>query len=546
MKHFRAKGGGQPTDGFINAPVRRDSLNQPTAQPIDAVRFGGKTARRTDDFDRPDGYHPSNPDASFAASRTVGSAGDFRTSSMLNMTIPKETGRVRPRQPAGKKIPKRRNLRKWIRRSTAAVVVCCVVVGGFVFSKGYIKLHGVFRGTNKTSVALQSNVNPDMLHSEGDARINVLLLGIGGDGHDGPDLTDTILLASIDPVNHKAALLSVPRDLWVSVPHHGSMKINAAYETGKYAYLHKQSASNANAKAVQAGFDSTNQIVGQVLGLHIDYDVLVNFKAFQQAVDTVGGVTVDVPATLYDPTMAWENGGNPVLAKAGIQTFNGTRALMYVRSRETTSDFARAQRQRAVLVALGQKALSLGTLSNPLKISQLLDTFGNNVVSSLSLSDTSRLYSIVKAIPSPGIQSIGLDDPPNNYVVTGHIGTQSIVKPRAGLNNYAAIQTYVHSQLPDGYIIKENAQVAVLSGVSQTAAEAQAAVLKSFGYNVATVGTTAGSYQHAVVVDLSHGKDPYTAHYLSQRYKVTPTTKLPGGVTAGTAQFVIILGKDQS
>ena len=112
-----------------------------------------------------------------------------------------------------------------------------------------------------------------------------------------------------------------------------------------------------------------------VLGVTIDYNALVDFQAFQQAVDTVGGVTVNVPTDLVDPTMAWQNGNNPLLAKAGIDSFNGAQALNYVRSRETTSDFARSQRQRAVIEALKAKVDTLSTLSNPAKLAGLFRCF---------------------------------------------------------------------------------------------------------------------------------------------------------------------------
>ena len=450
---------------------------------------------------------------------------------------------ARPKRRVGRRIPWRA-MRKWSLRSALVVVVIGLAIGGFLFVKGYDKLHKVFRGT-KTSPALAAQNDPSALKTEGDGRLNILILGIGGPGHEAPDLTDTMLVASIDPVNHKVALLSVPRDLWVSLPHHGSMKINAAYETGKYAYLGKQSDSNSNVQAVEAGFASSDQIVSQVLGIPIQYNVLLNFHAFQQAVDTVGGVTINVPTELYDPTMAWENHGSPVLAKPGLQTFDGLHALFYVRSRETTSDFARTQRQRAMLVALEQKVFSLGTLSNPLKISQLLDAFGDNVVTDLSLSDLGKLYPLAKGIDPNSIQSLGLADPPNNYVTTGREGNQSVVIPAAGVGNYAAIQSYVRNALRDGYLAKENATVDVLNGTSHaTAATNEASVLRSYGYTIGVVGDApTHDYAKTVIVDLTNGKDIYTAHYLENRFGVKTTTKLPAGITPGTANFVVILGQ---
>ncbi|HET6924434.1 MAG TPA: LCP family protein, partial [Candidatus Saccharimonadales bacterium] len=156
--------------------------------------------------------------------------------------------------------------RKWMLRGGLAFAVMLLLIGGLLFYQGLSKVHKVFKGSANRPAALQANVDPQLLKGEGDGRVNILLLGNGGNGHDGPDLTDTIMVASIDPVNKTADLLSVPRDLWVKMPNGfmgASQKINAAYEDGKYTYLHRQDASNANYKAVEAGFASADKVVSQ-------------------------------------------------------------------------------------------------------------------------------------------------------------------------------------------------------------------------------------------------------------------------------------------
>lgn len=512
-------------EGVFQAPKRgQDGLQRPIGAP-------SATGRAIGNFGQNEGYHVANQSLLIGKQGNTAKFGDEPASAS---------------EPSAPKERKRRRLtwhgfKKWSLRVAGLAAIVLVVLGGLLFVKAYDKLHNVFQGSGKGAVGLQSNINLADLKTEGDSRVNVLLLGIGGAGHDGPDLTDTMLLASIDPVNHKVALVSVPRDLWVTIPHHGSMKINAAYETGKYAYLGKQSSSNSNVKAVDAGFASADSVVSQVLGVKIQYNALVDFQAFEQAVNTVGGVTIDVPTELYDPTMAWENGGNPVLAKSGVHTFDGLHALFYVRSRETTSDFARTQRQRAVIVALAQKMFTLGTLSNPLKISSLLSAFGDNVVTDVSLTDATKIYDVVKGVSVSTVQSIGLADAPNDYVKTGHVGSQSVVLPTAGQGNYGAIQAYVRSQLVDGFLLKENAKVLVLNGSeSATSFAADVATLKSYGYNIVGTGNASG-VSNTTVVDRTNSKDPYTANYLAHRFNVSVTKNLPSSVSAGTADFVVIL-----
>lgn len=421
-----------------------------------------------------------------------------------------------------------------------------LLVTGWLLGQVYLNLHRSFQGDKATVVSLQKKVDPNLLKGEGDGRVNILLLGNGGVGHEAPDLTDTIMIASIDPVNQKVALVSVPRDLWISLPGHGSMKLNAAYETGKYDYLGKVDSSNANSKAVEAGFATADQAVEQVLGINIHYNALVNFISFKKAVDTIGGVTIDVPETLYDPSMAWENGWNATLAKKGLQVFDGEHALIYVRSRHSSSDFARSNRQRAVITAIKSKAVTLGTLSNPIKISQLLSTFGDNVKTDLSIGDAARVYTLTKDVASANIASIGLGDN-NTLVKTGRVGNQSIVLPTAGLADYSDIQTYIRQQLPDGYIIKEHAKVMVLNATTDAQfGKAESTKLSTYGYVISDTvdyGTTMAETQ---LIDNTHGKMEYTKNYLQRHYGVKATTTLPGGVQAGGADFILVLGNNET
>jgi anionic cell wall polymer biosynthesis LytR-Cps2A-Psr (LCP) family protein len=146
--------------------------------------------------------------------------------------------------------------RTWALRGAMATFAVLVGVGALLVSQGYFNAHKVFKGTASSAASLQKDVDPNLLKGEGDGRINILMSGIGGQGHAGGDLTDTLILASIDPVNNKAALLSVPRDLWVTLPGKGSMKINAAYATAKYNYMAKNKVDGTNAQAIAAGFTS--------------------------------------------------------------------------------------------------------------------------------------------------------------------------------------------------------------------------------------------------------------------------------------------------
>jgi len=498
---------------------------------------------KLDDFRRPYGFHSSSQPIALASV-----APSVAQSSTAAIPVPiLNTG---PRRRSLLHRNKRRRLstgvrhhRRWltiVKRVGLGLATLVLLTGLYFGIKIYIIQKNIFKGGGNAP-ALAQNVDISQLRGEGDGRVNILVLGVGGPGHEGPDLSDTILLASIDPTNNQTAMLSIPRDLWVQIPGYGSQKINAAFAYGK-----QNSKAKDEAGKTKDGLALVEKTITTVIGVPIHYHVVVNFAAFKQAVDAVGGVTFDVPEQLYDPTIAWENHNKAIIAPKGVQTFDGARALLYARSRETSTDFARAERQRQLIIALKEKVLSAGTYSNPLKISQLLSSLGNNVYTDFSTGDISRLYQVGAQIPSSSIFSLDLVTPPHNFLTTGPLNGLSIVLPRAGLFEYDDIQNYVRNALKDGFIQSENAQIMILNGTEQVGvASAKSKELKSFGYNVISVADApTTNYQHTVFVDLRNGAKKYTKNYLEKRLGVTATTTLPAGITPGTADFVIILGTD--
>lgn len=439
-------------------------------------------------------------------------------------------------------------LKKGLKRTALASMVLVLAGGAYFGYKLYHTQKKVLAGGGKAAAVCSDDVDVSQLKSEGDSRINVLLLGIGGPGHDGANLTDTILLASIDPINDKAVLLSVPRDLWVRVPGGGSQKINAAY-----ANAIERSKSKTQAGQQSDGITQLDKTLQPVLnGVKIHYHVLLDFSAFRQMVDALGGVTVNVPETLYDPTIAWENKRNPYIARKGQQTFNGQQALLYVRSRETSSDFARGERQRLVIAAVKQKAFSAGTFSNPFKVSSLLDSLGQNVYTDFSSSDIKCMYKQMATIAPGSMQSLDMVEPPNNFLTTANVRGLSVVQPRAGLYDYSDIHDFLRSSLKDGLIVKENAPVAIYNATSTSGlASSKAKQLKTYGYNIAAVENAPSATDPAstLIVDLSKDTGKYTAHYLKTRFGAEVVKKLPSefGITPpANAKFVIILGNDTS
>jgi hypothetical protein len=209
-------------------------------------------------------------------------------------------------------------------------------------------------------------------------------------------------------------------------------------------------------------------------------------------------------------------------------------------------------RQRLIIVALKDKIFNVGTFSNPVKVSNLMNGLGNNIYTDFSVGDIMRLQKIMSQIPSANISSLDLVTPPHALVTTGNINGLSVVEPKAGLFDYTDIQSYVRNALKDSFIAKENAKIAIYNATDVVGlATSKATYLKSYGYNITTVDNTPTTTNPAttVLVDLTNGVDKYTKHYLEERFGVSAVKSIPASAgvkpPVGTS-FVIILGQDAS
>ncbi len=454
-------------------------------------------------------------------------------------------------QPAGSsKKRHRRFLRigktRFALKGMIALFLISVIMGGYLFGKGYLKARQIFKGGGGAA-ALHENADPATLNGEGDGRVNILLLGTGGEDHDnGSYLTDTILLVSIDPIQKEAALLSIPRDFYIKTEY-GSMKINAVYKIARNSHLTKNPKDKPGSE--EAGFAAVEKVVETTMGVPIHYHAMVDFEGFKKAIDTVGGITIDVDDPVYE-VMSIDGRKYTLNVKKGQETFDGFRALAYARSRHTSprGDFDRSERQREMLIALKDKILSRSTLANPLKLNQLMSDFGDHVQTNLTPSEMLRLREIGSEIGGDKIQSISLVDPPNVLIGSANIGGASAQIPKAGINNYKDIHSFVRNHLKDGYLRNENATVAVFNGTDVVGLAARTAEeLESYGYNISEVANSPiKDQQRTTVVNLRNGSKKYTKAYLEKRFGVSVVNSLPDSrIVPGEADFVIILGQNE-
>lgn len=257
------------------------------------------------------------------------------------------------------------------------------------------KKAGIFRAM-KNFVFHSDN----LLVGQSEDRVNILLLGMGGAGHDGPYLTDTNIILSIQPSTKQISMISVPRDLGVEISG-GLRKINYANAFGE-------------ANSPGTGGEYTRQIFEKTFNIKIPYYVRVDFKAFEDLINEVGGVTVDVARAFTDSQFPGAGHSyQTIIFEAGNQTMNGERALQYSRSRHGNngegSDFARARRQQQILTALKERLLSFGTYTNPIRVQNILQTLSEHITTNLDFGQLMYLANLGREA-NEGIKMLVLDN----------------------------------------------------------------------------------------------------------------------------------------
>lgn len=417
--------------------------------------------------------------------------------------------------------------------STAGLIAILLVA--VIAFKSWLALHNIIDRSGGEVAAVRDHIDKI-------GRINVLLVGIGGEQHTAGNLADSIIIASIDPFANDMVMVSVPRDLYVSIPEYGSSKINAAHVYGE----------ENDYKG--GGVALLSKTITENLGIDIHYFIRLDFQGFVQAVDTVGGIDVNLPQRIYDPNFDWEYGANALDLQQGVNHLDGQTALLLARARGANggsiglerSDFARADHQRLMLVALKDKVLSAGTYSNPLKVTGLIDTVGSHLRTNLNPpNDMLDLYDIISRIGNDKIASISLSNDQENYLVSGMVDGASVLLPRTG--DFAEIQAYLKSLMPDAFLRRESPKVDVYNGSGyEGVATTQSELLKSNGYNIGKVeNADKQDYTETVIYDLNGSAKPHTKALLEKQYgvKMLPKEQLPTNLQTD-ADFVIIVGQD--
>lgn len=240
---------------------------------------------------------------------------------------------------------------------------------------------------------------------------NILLLGHGGAGHDGIDLTDSMMAMSIDArETQSVAMLSLPRDLYfLHTDKMGAGRVNSLYRDYK-SYLRSEEDLEST-EASQQALRELGDEIGRTFGLPIHHIVKIDFAGFEQAVDEIDGVDIEVPYDIVDTEYPDENYGFQTFSmKAGLQHMDGTTALKYARSRHTTSDFDRSARQQQLIKAMAEKAETMGLQNDPVKIASLVSSLAKNIETTMTVSEMVGLANVARKLDRERIIAFQLND----------------------------------------------------------------------------------------------------------------------------------------
>lgn len=389
---------------------------------------------------------------------------------------------------------------------------------------------------------------------EDDGRTNILILGAGGEGHEGSLLTDTVMLVSVkfkkdDSEKNRIAMISIPRDL--VVPYNQTqVKINSIYAQEMARSFWDSSIAEEN----------TANAISKVLGVAIHYYIRADFDGFKKIVDSLNGINVEVKNSFYDPEYPTDDFGYQVVSfKKGLQHMNGETALQYSRSRHgivtegdgnEASDFARAMRQQQVLEVIKNKALSLNTILNPKKVSDLLGVTEDRVRTNLDITSILRFYDVARNTPQEEIIKKVIDNQDNGllYAASSILGYSLLPKN----NDYAEIQKFTQNIFTNTSQEDLQAKIIILNGTEIPGlAQGFTQKLESQNYDIVSVNNAPKQdYEKSVVYRKAKHSYPNFIKYLQNSFQMNIASSTPKGisefseVTSHEWDIIIVLGQN--
>jgi LCP family protein required for cell wall assembly len=423
--------------------------------------------------------------------------------------------------------------------------------------------------------------SPDRKPLQGEqfGRINILLVGLAGKNYPGANLTDSIIVASINPKTYQTALLSIPRDLYVQIPdtrqERGSLASLESRRSGPEAAKSYTKINALYARAQdkdasgKSGIEDLKKTLADITGQPIDYYISLDFDGFKQIINELSGIKVQVPKDLHDERYPGPNYSYETFdLKQGLQTLDGKTALKFARTRhDEDGDFGRAYRQQLILEAARSKAFSLGTILNIPEINRLLDTLGEHLRTNIQLDELNSFLDIAQKIDTHTTTNKVLDAGKTDSVMAvSHVflgGVRAFVLiPRTG--NYDETQD-IAKNIFDLELINrkkaaiklENTSVTIInnSGVKGFDGKLKS-LLDKFDYtaNISQIKAVKTSYwsksnsssSDTTIYDLTGGIKPFSLEDISKKLGAKISIYLPDSLSAQCqgSDFCLVAEKD--
>ena len=544
-------------DGFVSRRPQRSVL---TGAASHRSRTTVGHARRTNNETAP--LHTGSETESLIENPVKRSAIKESISSSLEAI-----DQAKPETPRQKR-KKERKKKRVVKITSTVIGVILLIAVGFLAYKALSMMGNIFQGGNLFDLFQQQPLKEDKY-----GRSNILIVGTTDDDPDRKAegdgaLTDSMMVLSVNQTKKDAYMYSIPRDLYVQF----GMACNTGY-AGKINEYFNCIDDGDSKEAEQRRMDGIRGFIGKIFGMEIQYVAHVNTLVIRDAVTAVGGVTVTVesrdPRGVLDGSLDWmctQQGltaeqrqqrcptGHYIDFKNGPVEMDGEKAMWFSRARGVApptygleqSNFDREQNQQRVIIALKDKALSTGTLTDFGKVTKLMDAMGENLRTNIETKEVRTIMNLTSEIKNEDIKRLSFVEEDNMLMTNGSVGGASIVQPTAGLYDYSDIQAFLRREIYATDVSKEHASVIVLNG-GETAGAAQTTAdeLEEIGMNIVAIDNAPTEYTGGTAIYqlVAEGQKTATRDKLKEIYsRDVKQGSLPFTISA-EVDFVVIIGE---
>ena len=383
---------------------------------------------------------------------------------------------------------------------------------------------------------------------DGKGRLNILAVGVDAREGDGSSFnTDTLIVVSIDPETKQVAMFQVPRDMVdIPVPANARSLWGSVYG-GKVNSWYNQNRNRTDlwrgGSPTTRGFNALKSLLGELYGLDIRYYVKVDFQGFRDAVNTIGGIHINVQMPVYESLYPSGEGAlTRLYIPAGPQHMTGPEALQYARSRHRSTDFDRGRRQQRVLVSLKEQMSVQAILAN---LDQLITDVGKSVKTDIPPSELPKMLALADGVDTRNIRSyvfspfLYADEFLNSS--RGYIITPNVPRIRRAVTEAFSVSAEVIAQRDR--LGEEQARVWVYDASGRAGMSSRTAEYLAYnGLNASAPNKRVDERLASTRIEVYNGAEADMAETIKYLERVYDTTVVPVDDPSVSVDFVVTLG----